>query len=398
METDLNTQLELIRRGAVEVHTSDDLESKLRSSIKKDRPLRVKLGLDPTAPDIHLGHTVVLGKLRQFQDLGHQAVLIIGDYTAMVGDPSGKSKTRPPLGAEEIEGNLKTYLEQVSAVLDIEKLEIRRNGEWFSRMTFADVLKMAGSSTVARMLERDDFAKRYGKNEPIGVHELLYPLMQARDSVEIRADIELGGTDQTFNLLAGRDMQRAAGQEAQVILTLPLLVGLDGTDKMSKSLGNYVGVTEEPGEMFGKLMSLPDELMSSYFTLLTALPEEEIEKALAGHPRAAKEHLGRRIVTRYHSAAAAEAAAAEFRKVFTRRQVPTEMPDVRLEHVPVGIIDLVVMAGHAGSKSDARRLIKGGGVSLDGKKILDLHSDVSPPDGTVLQTGKRRFARIRSGG
>ncbi len=398
MEPDLSRHLELIRRGTVEIHTADDLEKKVRRAVKQKKPLRVKLGLDPTAPDIHLGHTVVLGKLRQFQDLGHQAVLIIGDYTAMVGDPSGKSKTRPPLGADEIEANLKTYLDQVNAVLDIDRVEIRRNGEWFGKMTFADVLKMAGSSTVARMLERDDFAKRYKRNAPIGVHELLYPLMQAKDSVEIQADIEIGGTDQTFNLLAGRDMQRAVEQEPQVILTLPLLVGLDGTDKMSKSLGNYVGVTENANSMFGKLMSLPDELMRDYFTLLTTLPAAEVEKALGGHPREAKEHLGRELVTRYHSAAAAGDAAAEFRRIFTQREMPTEMPDVNLPGPSIGIIDLVVLAGHANSKSDARRLIKGGGVTLDGKRILDLHSDVSPPDGAVLQTGKRRFARLRSGG
>jgi tyrosyl-tRNA synthetase len=398
LEPDLQKQLELIRRGVVEIHTAEDLERKVRLAIKESRPLRVKLGLDPTAPDIHLGHTVVLGKLRQFQDLGHQAVLIIGDYTARVGDPSGKSKTRPALSSEEIEANLQTYLVQVEAVLDIDRLEIRRNGEWFSKMSFADVLKMASSSTVARILERDDFAKRYKAGAPISVHEMFYPLMQGRDSVEVRADIELGGTDQTFNLLAARDMQRAAGQEAQVALTMPLLVGLDGTEKMSKSLGNYVGVSEPPNEMFGKIMSLPDTLMESYFTLLTDLDAAAIKTALAAHPRESKERLGREIVARYCSAAAAEAAADEFRRVFSQHQMPSDMPEVKLTNATTGIIDLVVLAGHASSKSDARRLIKGGGVSLDGKKILDLHSDVSPPDGAVLQTGKRRFARLRSGG
>jgi len=398
LEPDIGRQLEVIRRGAVEIHTAEDLERKVRVAVETGRPLRVKLGLDPTAPDIHLGHTVVLGKLRQFQDLGHQAVLIIGDYTGMVGDPSGRSKTRPALTAEEIEKNLKTYLEQVDAVLDVEKLEIRRNGEWFSKMSFADVLKMAGASTVARMLERDDFAKRYKSGAPIGVHELLYPLMQARDSVEIRADIELGGTDQTFNLLAGRDMQRSLDQEPQVALTMPLLVGLDGTEKMSKSLGNYVGVTESAGETFGKVMSLPDSLMKSYFTLLTDLPAGQIDDVLAGHPREAKERLGRTIVTRYHSADDADAAAAEFRRVFSERKTPSDMPEVTLPGPTVGVVDLLMLAGHAKSRSDARRLISGGGVSVNGKKILDLHSDVSPPDGAVLQTGKRRFAKLRPGG
>ncbi len=398
MEPDLKRHLATIRRGAVEIHTEAELEAKVRRAVESGKPLRVKLGLDPTAPDIHLGHTVVLGKLRQFQDLGHQAVLIIGDYTSRVGDPSGKSKTRPPLSDEEIESNLKTYLDQVSAVLDVEKLEVRRNGEWLAKMSFADVLKMAGSSTVARILERDDFAKRLKAGTPIGVHEMLYPLMQAKDSVEIAADVELGGTDQTFNLLAGRDMQRAAGQKPQVALTVPLLVGLDGTEKMSKSLGNYVGVTEAPGEMFGKLMSLSDELMADYFVLLTDFDDKKIGEILAGHPREAKERLARKIVTRYHSAEAAKSAAEEFRRVFSEKKQPSEMIEIKLPAAKVNVIELLVLAGHAKTKSEARRLISGGGVSIDGKRILDLHSDISPPDGAVLQTGKRRFARLRPGG
>ena len=397
MEPDVRKQLELVRRGAVEIHTEAELEAKLRRAVQDNRPLRVKLGLDPTSPDIHLGHTVVLGKLRQFQDLGHQAVLIIGDYTAMVGDPSGQSKTRPQLSAEQIEGNLQTYLEQVRAVLDVARLEIRRNGEWFAKMSFADVLKLAGGSTVARMLERDDFSKRHAAKAPLGVHELLYPLMQARDSVEIRADVELGGTDQTFNLLAGRDLQRAAGQEPQVTLSMPLLIGLDGASKMSKSLGNYVGLKDPPGEMFGKLMSLPDALMGDYFTLLTALDEAEVRKLLAGHPRQAKERLGVEIVTRYHSAGAARAAADEFRKVFSEKQAPAEMPEVRLAAASIGIVELIIQAGHAASKSEARRLVAGGGVSVGGEKVADWKAEVSPADGAVLQTGKRRFARVRRG-
>ena len=397
METDVRQQLELIRRGAVEIHTEAELEAKLSRAVTENRPLRVKLGLDPTSPDIHLGHTVVLGKLRQFQDLGHQAVLIIGDYTAMVGDPSGQSKTRPQLTPEQIEANLQTYLEQVRAVLDVARLEIRPNGEWFAKMSFADVLKLAGRSTVARMLERDDFAKRHAAKAPIGVHELLYPLMQAHDSVMVRADVELGGTDQTFNLLGGRDLQRDAGQEPQVTLSMPLLVGLDGANKMSKSLGNYVGLKDPPGEMFGKLMSLPDVLMRDYFTLLTALSEAEIQKLLAGHPREAKERLGVEIVTRYHSAQAARAAAAEFRKVFSEKQAPSEMPELRVSAGKVGVIDLIIQAGHAASKSEARRLVEGGGVSLGGEKVADWKAEVSPADGAVLQTGKRRFARVRRG-
>ena len=391
----LDQQLEAVRRGTVEIHTVGDLQQKLARAQADKRPLRVKLGLDPTAPDIHLGHTVVLAKLRQFQDLGHQAVLIIGDYTARVGDPSGRSKTRPALADADIERNLKTYLDQVSAVLDIGRLEIRRNGEWFSKMTFADVLRMAGASTVARMLERDDFAKRYASGAPIGVHELLYPLMQARDSVEVRADVELGGTDQTFNLLAGRDMQRSVGQDPQVALTMPLLLGLDGVEKMSKSLGNYVGVSEPPAQMFGKLMSLPDTLMHDYFTLLTALPESEISRTLSGHPREAKERLAVEVVSRYHSAEKAARAAEEFRKVFSERQAPSEMPEVPLPPEGIAALDLLLAAGHAPSRSEARRLISGGGVCIDGSRVQDPAAIVSPPDGAVLQTGKRRFARLR---
>jgi tyrosyl-tRNA synthetase len=394
LETDVARQLELIRRGAVEIHTAGELETKVKRAVKENRPLRVKLGLDPTSPDIHLGHTVVLGKLRQFQDLGHQAVLIIGDYTAMVGDPSGQSKTRPQLTREQIESNLQTYLEQVRAVLDVGKLEIRRNGEWLGQMGFADVLKLAGSSTVARMLERDDFAKRYAAGAPIGVHELLYPLMQAKDSVEIRADVELGGTDQTFNLLAGRDLQRDAAQEPQVTLSMPLLVGLDGVNKMSKSLGNYVGIKDPPNEKFGKLMSLPDALMKDYFTLLTTLPEAEISALLAGHPMEAKKRLGVEVVTRYHGPEAARAAAEEFRKVFSQKQAPTDMPEVKLAAAKLTVLDLIMLAKHAPSKAEARRLVEGGGVSLDGQKLTDWKAEVQPADGAVLQTGKRRFARL----
>jgi len=397
LETDVRKQLELIRRGAVEIHTGAELEAKVARAVKGNRPLRVKLGLDPTSPDIHLGHTVVLGKLRQFQDLGHQAVLIIGDYTAMVGDPSGQSKTRPQLTGEQIEANLQTYLEQVRAVLDVDRLEIRRNGEWFGKMSFADVLKLAGSSTVARMLERDDFAKRYAAQAPIGVHEMLYPLMQAKDSVEVRADVELGGTDQTFNLLAGRDLQRDAGQEPQVTLSMPLLVGLDGEKKMSKSLGNYVGIKDPPNEKFGKLMSLPDALMKDYFTLLTAVPEAEIGALLAGHPMEAKKRLGAEIVARYHGPEAAAAAAAEFKKVFSDKGAPTDMPEVKLATPKLTVLDLLLQAGHATSKSEARRLVEGGGVSLDGQKLADWKAEVEPADGAVLQTGKRRFAKIRRG-
>ena len=332
-------QMALYERGAVDIYTRGELAKKVERACQTGKPLRVKLGLDPTAPDVHLGHTVVLRKLRQFQDMGHQAVLIIGDYTSLVGDPSGKSKTRPMLGAEQIEANVKTYLDQVGKVLDVGALEIRHNSEWFSPMTFRDVLALASCGTVAQMLARDDFSGRLEREAAIGVHELLYPLMQGRDSVEIEADVELGGTDQTFNLLVGRDMQKSAGAEPQVALTTPLLVGLDGTEKMSKSLGNYIGVDESPGEIFGKVMSLADAMMTDYFTLLTGVPQSEFSPLAESDPRAAKERLGVEIVTEYHGAEAAKTAADEFRRVFSERQAPSEMPEVKTP--PGSVIDVL---------------------------------------------------------
>ena len=389
-------QLELLRRGTVTIHTEEALRAKLERGVSEKTPLRVKLGMDPTAPDIHLGHTVVLRKLRQFQDLGHRAVLIIGDYTARVGDPSGQSKTRPALTGDEIEANLATYLDQVGLVLDTEKLEMRRNSEWFEPLRFADVLRLASATTVARMLERDDFAKRMDKNAPVSLHELLYPVMQGHYSVEVRADVELGGTDQTFNLLVGRDFQRAAGQEPQVAITMPLLVGLDGTEKMSKSLDNYVGVTDAANEMFGKCMSIPDALMANYLELLTDLPLEEVSRlANAIHPREAKERLALMVTASYHGEDAAVTAAEGFRRVFSEKKLPDEMPELALAAAPVGLLKLLVEAGHAKSTSEARRLVTGGGVSIDGEKMTDPKAEVAPADGAVLRTGRRRFARLR---
>ncbi|MCX5685823.1 MAG: tyrosine--tRNA ligase, partial [Planctomycetota bacterium] len=307
-------QLEALRRGAVQIFTEDELLGKLGRAIHQGRPLRIKLGMDPTAPDIHLGHTVVMGKMRQFQDLGHKAVLIIGDYTARIGDPTGANHMRPVLSEEQIRANAKTYFEQAGKILDTDpaKLELRYNSEWLAKLTFADVLRLAAHMTVARMLERDTFEKRYKAGDPIGVHEFMYPLMQAHDSVVIQADVELGGTDQTFNCLAGRELMRDAGQPSQIVMTMPLLVGLDGVEKMSKSKGNYVGITDQPQEMFGKLMSIPDSLMENYFTLLTAIPEAEIRWLLkAEHPRQAKEALARTIVAHYYGPDAAEEAAGE---------------------------------------------------------------------------------------
>lgn len=391
-------QLEVLLRGAVDVVRLDELRDKLAASREANRPLRVKLGMDPTAPDVHLGHTVVLRKLRQFQDMGHQAVLIIGDYTALVGDPSGRSKTRPQLGTDEIERNLQTYLEQVSSVLDVNKLELVRNGDWFSKMTFLDILQIAGRLTLARIIERDDIQNRMKAGSPVGLHEVLYPLMQGWDSVEVRADVELGGTDQTFNLMVGRDMQRSENQAPQVALTTPLLVGLDGTEKMSKSLGNYIGVTDEANDMFGKVMSIPDSLLSTYFELLTDADMNEVGRRLSNgeNPRDLKEELALDIVARYHDTAAAAAATEQFRKVFSQRKMPDDVPEASVNRSEAGdLVALLVAVGHAPSKSEARRLVKQGAVYLDGERV-DADADVSMfKDGQVLRTGKRRFARLK---
>jgi tyrosyl-tRNA synthetase len=399
-DKELERQAELLARGSEGLYTADELRQRLAEAAASGRALRVKLGLDPTAPDIHLGHTVVLRKIRQFQDLGHKAVLIIGDYTARIGDPSGQNSTRPLLSPEQIEANAATYVAQAGKVLDTSegKLEIRRNSEWLEGLTFADVLRLAAQMTVARMMERDTFELRFRDGVPIGVHEFLYPLMQGYDSVRIRADVELGGTDQTFNNLIGRQLQANAGQKPQVVLIMPILVGLDGTVKMSKSKGNYVGVTEPPREMFGKVMSIPDGLMRNYFTLLTNLPAPQIDAMLdpaRTHPRAAKATLGKMVVTQYHDAAAAEEAAAEFDRVFAQKGTPSEMPEIVLPTATMNIVDLIVHAGFAKSKSEARRLVTQNAVTVDDQTISDIDAAVTLRDGAVVRVGKRRFARIR---
>ncbi len=383
-----------IRRGAVDLVTEADLLKKLR----RGRPLRVKLGLDPTSPDIHLGHTVVLNKLRQFQDLGHQAVLIIGDATALVGDPSGKDRTRPMLSPEAIEANLKTYLEQVRHVLDTARLEIVHNGDWFKTMTLPDVARLTSHMSVARMLERDTFEKRLAAGDPIAVHEFLYPLMQAYDSVMVKADVELGGTDQLFNLVTGRDIQRAYGQEPQVCVTTPIIEGLDGVQKMSKSLGNTVGLTDPPGEMFGKLMSIPDSLIEKYLTLLTTVPAETIRRLLAAseNPRDAKAHLARTIVDRFHGEGRGREAEDAFVRVFSEKQAPESMEEVDLgAERRIWIVKLVLAARLAPSGSEARRLVEQGAVTIDGQPVTDPKAEVPLHSGAVLKVGKRRFARIR---
>ena len=398
-QMDIAQQVALLMRGCENCFTPSELEDRLRQSARENRPLRVKLGLDPTAPDIHLGHTVVLRKVRQFQDLGHQAVIIIGDYTARIGDPSGVNKTRPILTPQQIQHNADTYIQQAGKVLDTSprKLEVRPNSQWLEKLSFAEVLKLAAQMTVARMMERDTFQLRFKAGVPIGVHEFLYPLMQGYDSVCIQADVELGGTDQTFNNLVGRGLQENAGQRPQVVMTFPLLIGLDGAEKMSKSKGNYIGVSDPPGEMFGKVMSIPDRLMDNYFTLLTDLPREQIDALLdpvRTHPRAAKAALGKLIVSQYHGPAAAEAAGLEFDKVFAEKLAPAQMPDIPIAKARMNIVELICLAGFADSKSAARRLVSQSAVTLDERKVADIDAEVSLQAGMILKVGKRRFGRI----
>lgn len=401
----IEEQVALIRRGTAEIISEAELAQKLETARTQQRPLRIKLGLDPTAPDIHLGIAVVLHKLRQFQDLGHEVILIIGDFTATIGDPSGKSKTRPQLTAEEVKRNAKTYSDQYCMILDEDKTRVVFNSEWLDKMSFADVIKLSAQTTVARILERDDFTNRLQVGASIGMHELLYPICQGYDSVVLEADIEMGGTDQKFNILMGRDLQRAHGQEPQVTLLMPLLVGLDGVEKMSKSLGNYVGIYEPPAEMYAKLMSLPDELMFTYFELATAMPLDEVrtlEAQLASgtlHPKTVKQRLAREIVTIYRNSDAAHTAEAEFDWVHRDRQIPDDLPEVvippsSLTDGKIWIVDLMQQAGLAKSSSDARRLIQQGGVRLNGTRIKDPVLEVSLRGGAILQVGKRRFARL----
>ncbi len=381
--------------GTVTCHTEEDLAKKVASG----RPLRVKLGVDPSSPDLHVGHSVQLRYLRRLQDLGHVAVLIVGDATAMVGDPTGKNVTRPQLDRDQVEANAETYLAQAGLVLDMERVEVVRNSEWFDRMGFMDAVRLCGSMTVARMLERDTFDERFKKGVPISMHEFLYPLMQGRDSVEVRADIEIGGTDQTFNLLVGRDLMRDAGQEPQVCVTLPLLPGLDGEKKMSKSLGNAIGLTDPPREMFGKAMSIPDELMGDYFRLGTDVSAAEVEALLSGSPRDAKAALAGTFVRLYHGDHAATEAAEEFDRIFRDKGLPDEIEETAL---PADLVDadgawIVKVLQHVGlasSGGEARRLIKGGGVKVEGEKVGDEQHRLATGE-YLVQVGKRRFHRVR---
>ncbi|HVA78512.1 MAG TPA: tyrosine--tRNA ligase [Candidatus Binataceae bacterium] len=378
-------------RGAVEVIATPELEAKL----SLDRPLRIKLGMDPTAPDLHLGHTLTLKKLRDFQNDGHTVIFLVGDFTAMIGDPTGRSETRKPLTREEILANAETYRSQAYRILDPNRTEVRFNSEWMGEMGVSRLIQLAAKLSVARMLERDDFEKRLEAGEPLFLHELLYPLIQAYDSVALGADVEIGGTDQKFNLLVGRDLQRSMGHEPQVVMTMPLLEGLDGVRKMSKSLGNYVGITESPDEMFGKLMSVPDPLMLRYYGLLTDTPAAEIEtiRTHAIHPMEAKKRLAAAIITEYHDADAARAAREHFESKFQRGEVPENAPVYRIAN-DIWICELMKQIKFAASTNEARRLLGQGAVRVDGRVVNDINFRFVPGEHKVLEVGKRRVAKI----
>jgi tyrosyl-tRNA synthetase len=395
-------QLEIIKRGATEIILEKELLHKLERSCREDRPLRVKAGFDPTAPDIHLGHTVLLEKMRQFQELGHEVIFLIGDFTGMIGDPSGKSETRRPLTREEVLENAKTYREQISKILDPEKTIIDFNSRWMSRMTVEDLIRLASHYTVARMLEREDFKQRFLNQNPISIHEFLYPLIQGYDSVVLRADVELGGTDQRFNLVVGRELQREYGQEPQVLVLMPLLEGLDGVKKMSKSLGNYIGITESPREMFGKIMSISDELMLRYYELLSHISIEDLMELKEGirngsvHPKDAKERLAMEIVERYWGREEAIRAKEEFEHIFRDKGIPEEIPVIEFhwDSDEIWVPKLMKLSGLSNSTSEAVRLIKQGAVFINDSKVIDPERRL--PEGEYLfKVGKRKFLRIR---
>jgi len=395
-------QMKVIRRGAEEIIPEEELVKKLERSIREKKPLVIKEGFDPTAPDLHLGHMVSIRKMKQFQDLGHTVVFLIGDFTGMIGDPSGKNEMRRRMTREEVQKNAETYKEQIFKVLDPEKTVIDFNSRWLAPLKFEDILVLTSKYTVARMLERDDFQKRFREGRPISIMEFLYPLAQAYDSVALKADVELGGTDQKFNLLVGRDIMREYGLEPQVILTLPLLVGLDGVEKMSKSLGNYVGINEPPGEMYGKLMSIPDHLIYTYYELATDVPEEELPRIKqqledpSVNPRDLKARMAFEIVRMYHGLEAAKKAEEEFNRVFRQKELPSEMPEYVYDPAQgkVWIVRLLSSAGLVSSNAEARRLIQQGAVSINGEKISNPDLEFVPEPDTVIKVGKRRFLRI----
>lgn len=388
--------MEVIKRATAEILPQDEL----RKYLKRKKPLRVKFGADPTVPDIHLGHTVILWKLKQFQDLGHRVIFIIGDFTARIGDPSGRIETRKPLSKEEVLKNAKTYQEQAFKILDKKKTKVVFNSAWLNELTSQDIFSLASKYTVARMLERDDFSLRYKKKHPISIHEFLYPLIQGYDSVVLKADVEIGGTDQKFNMLVGRTLQREYGQKPQVVITMPLLEGTDGIKKMSKTYGNYIGISDPPEEMFGKLMSISDELMIRYWELLTDTSPAELSKMKKElksgrlHPRQAKKNLAKRIVETYCTKKEAEKAAEEFEEIFREKKLPREIKKVKISRKKIWIVKLLTTSEVVKSSSEARRLIRQGAVTLDGEKIMDPEKEVAINEGAILKVGKRRFAKI----
>ncbi len=403
MEQDIKKSLDLISRGAVDIIDMDEFEKKLTKAVDENRPLRVKAGFDPTAPDLHLGHTVLIQKMKHFQQLGHQVIFLIGDFTGLIGDPTGKSETRPPLTPEQVQQNAATYKEQIFKILDPDKTEIAFNSVWMNEMKSIDMIRLCAKHTVARMLERDDFKKRFHAQKPIGIHEFIYPLIQGYDSVALRADVELGGTDQTFNLLVGRHMQKEYGQVPQTVITMPLLEGLDGVNKMSKSLGNYVGITDDPASMFGKLMSVSDDLMFRYYELLSSLDMEQINALKSDmeqgrrHPREVKVMLAMELVARFHGQEAAEKARDGFDAQFRRGEVPEDIPEFALpadtDRSALFLPRILKEAGVVKSASEVRRLIKQGAVSVDGEKVSTEEIAVGDT-GTVIKVGKRRFVRL----
>ena len=394
----IDEQLAYLSKGTVDLIEKGELKAKLAKSARDGKPLTVKVGFDPTAPDIHLGHTVVIRKMKHFQQLGHRVIFLIGDFTGMIGDPTGKKATRPPLTKDEILENAKTYQRQVFKILDPEKTEIRFNSEWLSPLGGEGWIRLAAKYTLARVLERDDFRKRFHAQQPIALHELLYPLGQGYDSVALKADVEMGGTDQLFNLLVGRDLMREYGLEPQVVLTVPLLEGTDGVEKMSKSLGNYIGINEEPGQIYGKVMSISDEMMWKYYTLCTDLTPAEVEQRKSGHPMDAKRELAKIIVSDFHGAAAGDAAEGEFRRVFSNRELPAEIEEKKLpaSAAPMMVSKIITSAGLAASNSEAQRLIAQGGVLVDDVKVGNVRDTLDATAGKtyLLKVGKRRFAKV----
>jgi tyrosyl-tRNA synthetase len=395
--------MDVIRRGVSEIIPEEDLAKKIEKSIHMKKPLNVKLGCDPSRPDLHLGHSVVLRKLRQFQDLGHQAILIVGDFTGMIGDPSGRSKTRPHLTLEETRRNGQTYFEQATKILSTKKIQMLYNSEWLGKMSFADVIILGSKYTVARMLERDDFEKRYEAGEPISIHEMLYPLAQAMDSVAIRSDIELGGTDQKFNLLVGRDIQREYGLEPQVAIMMPILPGTDGVEKMSKSLDNYIGIDESPKQIYGKTLSIPDRLIFDYFVLTTNAPSEELTKIRhqlddpSTNPRDLKRLLARTLVALYYDEDAARASEEEFDRIFVKKDLPDEVPEysITLDNGSISIIRLLTETKLVASNGEARRMIEQGGVTVDGQRVSDYNAEVRITESVIVKVGKRRFLKVK---